>query len=383
MFSASALPVMSSDKNPLTQSCECCGSLDHMLAECTVFREMPVADRRSLVQRVRACYSCLRSRSMHKDLKYCYRKCLTDGCHSEHHALLCTMREGNEPVPEGQCNVNMVCENESFLPTALVPVVYGSARMTARIGFDSFSQLTFVTKKVVQQLGLPMTKPERITIKGFGAKTTERIYCKTELSLVPKNESPPVKIEALVCEGQICETLAAVPIDVSQYTHLMHVPLADSFPRGPVELDVLVGSALFWRFIEGPVSQPVEAMVPFAVKTVFGNLLWGSYPVKRVTSPRGVMITTLASKKEQSDSHASAATTMHNVLADEEDGLARPKWEMGRVVERITSRDGLVRTLRLKTKTGEVLRPIQKLHLLEPMELEEGSNVDPESDEKD
>jgi len=92
-------------------------------------------------------------------------------------------------------------------------------------------------------------------------------------------------------------------------------------------------------------------------------------------------VPTLATRKKWHQSQE--APKIGDVCLISEDGLARPKWEMGRVVERITSRDGLVRTLRLKTKTGEVLRPIQKLHLLEPMELEEGSNVDPESDEKD
>jgi len=73
-------------------------------------------------------------------------------------------------------------------------------------------------------------------------------------------------------------------------------------------------------------------------------------------------VPTLATRKKWHQSQE--APKIGDVCLISEDGLARPKWEMGRVVERITSRDGLVRTLRLKTKTGEVLRPIQKLILI-------------------
>ena len=48
-----------------------------------------------------------------------------------------------------------------------------------------------------------------------------------------------------------------------------------------------------------------------------------------------------------------------------EDKTARPTWPLGRVIETISGKDGIVRTFRLKTAKGMVTRPIQKLHLLE------------------
>lgn len=48
-----------------------------------------------------------------------------------------------------------------------------------------------------------------------------------------------------------------------------------------------------------------------------------------------------------------------------EEGSKRPSWPLGRVVEVIKGRDGLVRTLRLQTSKGTVTRPVQRLHLLE------------------
>ena len=51
------------------------------------------------------------------------------------------------------------------------------------------------------------------------------------------------------------------------------------------------------------------------------------------------------------------------LIAD--DKMTRSKWPLGRVVDVIRGRDGIVRTIRLKTKTGFCSRPIQKVILFE------------------
>ena len=48
-----------------------------------------------------------------------------------------------------------------------------------------------------------------------------------------------------------------------------------------------------------------------------------------------------------------------------ESPLPRNEWRWGKVVEVHPSEDGLVRSVTLKTKNGEVVRPIAKLCLLE------------------
>ena len=45
--------------------------------------------------------------------------------------------------------------------------------------------------------------------------------------------------------------------------------------------------------------------------------------------------------------------------------LPRGEWYMGRVTRVVHSRDGLVRTLEVKTGTSSLMQPIQKLCLLE------------------
>ncbi|XP_068250434.1 uncharacterized protein [Palaemon carinicauda] len=48
-----------------------------------------------------------------------------------------------------------------------------------------------------------------------------------------------------------------------------------------------------------------------------------------------------------------------------EDNLPRLKWPLGVIVDVFKGRDGLVRSVRLKTKKGEMTRPIQRLYNLE------------------
>ena len=54
-----------------------------------------------------------------------------------------------------------------------------------------------------------------------------------------------------------------------------------------------------------------------------------------------------------------------------EETTSRPSWPLGRVTSLITSRDGIVRTVQLKTAKGSLTRPVQRLHLLEKMDVGE------------
>ena len=73
----------------------------------------------------------------------------------------------------------------------------------------------------------------------------------------------------------------------------------------------------------------------------------------------------IARKKWQQEKKVPSAG---DVVLITEENTSRPKWQIARVLEGIRGKDGLVRTFRLKTAKGIVLRPIQRLHLLEPDE---------------
>ena len=48
-----------------------------------------------------------------------------------------------------------------------------------------------------------------------------------------------------------------------------------------------------------------------------------------------------------------------------DDNMAKNVWKIARIIDTVTSKDGLIRTAIIKTPTSVLRRPIQKLSLLE------------------
>ena len=55
----------------------------------------------------------------------------------------------------------------------------------------------------------------------------------------------------------------------------------------------------------------------------------------------------------------------NRVVLIRDDNMSRNEWKMGRIVEQIPSKDGMIRAVRLQTSKGFIRRPIQRLALLE------------------
>jgi len=56
---------------------------------------------------------------------------------------------------------------------------------------------------------------------------------------------------------------------------------------------------------------------------------------------------------------------LNRVVIIKDDGLSRNQWKLGRVIETIKSKDGLIRTVVVKTKDSTLRRPVQRISLLE------------------
>ena len=59
------------------------------------------------------------------------------------------------------------------------------------------------------------------------------------------------------------------------------------------------------------------------------------------------------------------ALKVGDIVLISEDNAPRGKWPMGRVDRLFPGRDGLIRTVTLKTQRGLLRRPVQRLHRLE------------------
>ena len=73
----------------------------------------------------------------------------------------------------------------------------------------------------------------------------------------------------------MCNKLRPVNIDISKYPHLKDIKFADSYPRGPTEIDILVGIDFYYSIVDGKCQKGLEPDMPVAVSTNLGWILCG------------------------------------------------------------------------------------------------------------
>ena len=76
--------------------------------------------------------------------------------------------------------------------------------------------------------------------------------------------SNPVRIEALTID-KICTPVEPVKVSVENYPHLKSLMLADSYPRGSVNVDVLIGADFYFSFMSGKCKKGETTNAPTAV----------------------------------------------------------------------------------------------------------------------
>jgi len=212
----------------------------------------------------------------------------------KHHKLLCDVDpiEGDPII--SSCTTRTIVghvsvDTDVLLPMAVANLKNGNRTQVGRIGFDTFSQSSFITKGTAEKLKLKTSKPTLMTVRGFGGKPTTKTLSKTEFEIV-SSDGIKRRIHAIVVDGQICDTLASVEFNPKRYKYLQNVELADELPRGAVELEVLIGADYYGKFVSGMESAPKNDL-PFVLTTVFGKVLAGPYPTRKKSTKTQCMVT--------------------------------------------------------------------------------------------
>uniref|UniRef100_A0A5S6Q835 DUF1758 domain-containing protein n=1 Tax=Trichuris muris TaxID=70415 RepID=A0A5S6Q835_TRIMR len=141
--------------------------------------------------------------------------------------------------------------------------------------FDAGSQRSFIRKQLADDLGLkgPM---ETVRIATFGKHggSLERVR-KVTFSLAPVNDGAAVGqwMNAL-CLRQLCSPVEANLSLEKRWSHIHGLNLADQFPRGKSEIDVLVGLDFYYDFMENVVRRG-KHNEPLAVRSTLGWILCG------------------------------------------------------------------------------------------------------------
>lgn len=131
--------------------------------------------------------------------------------------------------------------------------------------FDSGTQRSYITKKVAESFALDGPS-EVLSVSMLGGETSQTKRMKKvrfSLASVQENVSTPVSMEALTID-KICTPLEPVEIRLEDYPHLRNLILADSYPRGPVNVDILIGADFYFSFMSGKCKKGEATHAPTA-----------------------------------------------------------------------------------------------------------------------
>ena len=265
-------------------------------------------ERKCMLSRYARCFLCLSKG--HKAFQ-CRSKIVCKYCKEKHHFLICSSNRCKSPsIGRPSVGANKEAQQQasasasaptlnpgaevwvgstgSFCPnsgervalqTALARVE-GSEKSKVRVLYDSGSQKTFISAKVVDKLDLKPLREEELGIKTFGKSEPElkkrAVY---EVALAPLHgHGRSVVVEAFIVDE--ISTISNIHVEKVKldYEHLSNIYFSDVSKFDVLEIDILIGSNHLWNFQEGQVIRG-GLKEPVAVKTALGWVLSGPVAV--------------------------------------------------------------------------------------------------------
>ena len=255
--------------DPRKVKCYFC-SKDHLTINCVEVSDL--AQRKTILQRAKRCFKCLKLGHISKN---CDRKCRK--CGYGHHQVLCT-KPYESKAPEGTdqlVTATVKGKKEVLLQTARA-YAYGNdetKKIPIDILFDSGSQRSYVSEEVKKKLSLNANTVETININTFGSAKYERKNCElVEINVEVDDQVIPV---SALSYNKICSPFSTRSVNLSDYPHLRNLKLADSIDSQTKRISLLIGADYYYDFIVGNVVKGNTG--PVAVKSKLGWLLSGPY----------------------------------------------------------------------------------------------------------
>ncbi|KRY06903.1 hypothetical protein T12_16388 [Trichinella patagoniensis] len=255
----------------------------HDISACTQFLASEVDERWRIAKRLGLCHSCLKKG--HRKIE-CRVSRKTATGETTIHDLLNRKDAGDKKIDENpEENITKVClkmnvdkkdgsssySNGSLQIARAMICAENGMKRTVNCILDSGAQRSFVKREVVESLGLNGPK-EHITISGFNQRNEHRKLMRVELRLKGVDNDNFCVINAL-CVPHLCGKFPPNPM-MEEHEHLKGLKLADQFPRGEVEIDLLIGIDHYYDIVLNEIKT-VDTSKPTAVKTIFGWVICG------------------------------------------------------------------------------------------------------------
>lgn len=258
--------------NPKTfKKCSIC-SADHYTFKCPEFVNQPIEKKLAIIKENNLCYNCLGNHLVSKCTST--RRCMK--CGKRHHTAI--HRSGpteTNSTPRIQANLtsySISTSNQNLLATAQVIVVSEQGyQVQAKVLMDSGSQVSFISKRLVQQLHL-RRKPETFELHGIGAVNAGRTQGLVSVVLRPHfKSSQQVNLKAHVLSKLTARTQAA---STAKWSHFQHLQLADPNYNQPGKIEIIIGADYYGQICQ-PGLRKGPSNTPTAQSTIFGWILFG------------------------------------------------------------------------------------------------------------
>ncbi|XP_043947289.2 uncharacterized protein LOC122817906 [Drosophila biarmipes] len=286
-----------------SSGCTKCSSAEHTLYGCQLFLDMSGVQRRSFVKEKSLCYNCLRPGHGVNRCKSTF-KCRQ--CKGNHHTLLHLQPNpqaiGNLAQIEEQVEQNISASNSntatlshlaqgedtqkvvcaqgtaksthltelkrSILPTAMVYVKNAKGDLvTCRLLLDTGSELSYVSERCIQALGLTRSA-SRILVTGISSVKADTTRGCTTLHIKSCISDDRLVVYAHVL-GKITSSLERQNIDASTLEVFKDLQLADTQFNTNTPVDMLLGSEHVWSVFTGRKMYDNKGNL-IAISSVFG-----------------------------------------------------------------------------------------------------------------
>ena len=264
-----------------SEQCLFCNSVNHKLNKCD--KPMSISERKSILTKAKRCFRCTGIKHSARDCKTSNLKC--DNCKGRHVTVMCDPdwkpkkdSDSTDASTDDKSKLSLISNNDypNILLQTLFVKIFSKDRQSYcfRAILDGGSQLTYVKKSLVQQLGLPVIGKKDVRIVTFGSKMadTVRTYNVIELKLYSQFDDNNILIEAIEVP-EICPDLLASPELNSLGTNKMLADVAVN-PKSVIPgINLLIGANFYWRVVSEEKERVSDRLM--AINTRFGWTLHG------------------------------------------------------------------------------------------------------------
>ena len=221
-----------------------------------------------IVRTSKLCFVRLKGSHLAKD---CFSKIKCFKCSKLHHIALCDSEEsGHSSNSSSVTNIAGVDDNANiFLQTAKVQAknCENSYVNSARVLFDSCSQLSYITPQLRNRLKLKTVGTLKISIQTFRNKYSENVLEKVNLRILALDGSE-ICVTGFLKKS--CASLSNQNIKFAKgnFRHIKNILLVYSNPNNEsLSIDILIGADYYWSIINNQVIKIKEG--PIALKTEY------------------------------------------------------------------------------------------------------------------